>query len=60
MDGVLSSVLADVRAEEKLELINATTAMMKEVNEELDKAKAAAKKVLPAAAGKQDEEHPEE
>lgn len=46
MDGVLSSVLAEVRNEEKIELINATNAMMAEKNEELEKAKAAAKKVL--------------
>lgn len=59
LDGVLSSVLAEVRAEEKLELINATNAMLSEVNEELEKAKAAAKKVLPAG-DQQDEEHPEE
>ncbi len=48
MDGVLSSVLAEVRAESKLELINATNAVMQETNEELEKAKAAAKRVLKA------------
>lgn len=48
IDGVLSSVLADVRAEAKLELINATNTMMREQQEELEKAKAAAKKVLKA------------
>lgn len=46
MDGILSSVLADVRNETKTELINATDAMVKEVNEELEKAKTAAKRVL--------------
>lgn len=46
MDGVISSVLAEVRAESKLELINATNAVMQETNEELEKAKAAAKKML--------------
>lgn len=46
MDGVISSVLAEVRAESKLELINATNAVMKEMNDELGKAQAAAKKVL--------------
>lgn len=56
MDGVLSSVLAEVRSEEKIELINATNAMMKEKNEELEKAKAAAKKVLKA----EPEENPEQ
>jgi hypothetical protein len=48
MDGVLSSVLAEVRSEAKIELINATNAMMREQNEELEKAKAAAKTVLKA------------
>lgn len=46
MDGVLSSVLAEVRSEAKIELINSTNAMMADKNEELEKAKAAAKKVL--------------
>ncbi len=48
VDGVISSVLAEVRAESKLELINATSAELQEMNEELEKAKAAAKKVLKA------------
>ena len=48
VDGVISSVLAEVRAESKLELINATNAVMQETEEELEKAKAAAKKVLKA------------
>jgi hypothetical protein len=48
MDGVLSSVLAEVRSEAKIELINAANAMMREQNEELEKAKAAAKTVLKA------------
>lgn len=55
IDGVLSSVLADVRSEAKLELINGTNAMLREKNEELEKAKAAAKKVL-----EKEPEHPEE
>ena len=46
IDGVISSVLAEVRAESKLELINATSTVMRETEEELEKAKAAAKKVL--------------
>ena len=46
IDGVMSSVLAEVRAESKLELLNATNAAMRETEEELEKAKAAAKKVL--------------
>lgn len=48
VDGVISSVLAEVRAESKLELINATNAVIQETEEELEKAKAAAKKVLKA------------
>lgn len=55
MDGVLSSVLAEVRSEAKIELINSTNAMMAEKNEELKKAQAAAKKVL-----KSDSEQPKE
>jgi len=51
MDGVISSVLAEVRAESKLELINATSAAMRETEEELEKAKAAAKKVLKTETG---------
>ena len=39
MDGVLSSVLAEVRSEAKIELINSTNTMMTEKNEELEKAK---------------------
>lgn len=46
IDGVLSSVLADIRGEEKIAIINATNAILREQQEELDKAKAAAKKVL--------------
>lgn len=44
MDGVLSSVLAEVRSEAKIELINSTNTMMTEKNEELEKAKKAAKR----------------
>lgn len=46
MDGVLATVSSEVKAEAKIELINATNAMMREKNEELEKAKQAAKKVL--------------
>ena len=49
MDGVLSSVLAEVRSEAKIELINSTNTMMAEKNEELEKAKKAAKRVLKTA-----------
>ena len=37
MDGVLSSVLAEVRSEAKIELINSTNTMMAEKNEELER-----------------------
>ena len=65
MDGVLSSVLAEVRSEAKIELINSTNTMMAEKNEELEKAKKAAKRVLKTEPDKeqpeQDEpENPEE
>lgn len=60
MDGVLSSVLAEVRSEEKIELINATNLMMKIKNEELEKAKAAAKKVLKADPEEMQQEKAEE
>lgn len=60
IEGVLSSVLADVRSEAKLELINGTNAMLREKNEELDKAKKAAKKVLEAEPEQEEQEHPEE
>lgn len=53
MDGVLSAVLAEVRSEAKIELINSTNALMQEKNEEIERmteelnaAKQAAKKVL--------------
>ena len=39
-------MLAEVRSEEKIELINSTNTMMAEKNEELEKAKKAAKRVL--------------
>lgn len=64
MDGVLSSVLAEVRSEAKIELINSTNTMMTEKNEELEKAKKAAKRVLetePDEEREQDtQENPEE
>lgn len=62
MDGVLSSVLAEVRSEAKIELINSTNAMMAEKNEELEKAKAAAKKVIRTEPEEipEQEEQPEE
>lgn len=60
IEGVLSSVLADVRSEAKLELINGTNAMLREKNEELDKAKKEAKKVLETEPEQEEQEHPEE
>ena len=60
MDGVLSSVLAEVRREAKIELINSTNAMMAEKDEELEKAKKAAKRTLRTEPEEQpEEEHPE-
>ena len=59
MDGVLSSVLSQVRSEAKIELINATNAMLREKNEELEKAKAAAKKVLRTEPEQEEKENPE-
>lgn len=47
VEGILSSVLADIRAEQKIEIINGSNKMIRELSEELDKAKEAAKKVLP-------------
>lgn len=46
IDGILSSVLADVRGEQKIEVINGSNQIIKELTEELDRAKEAAKKVL--------------
>lgn len=64
MDGVLSSVLAEVRSEAKIELINSTNTMMTEKNEELEKAKKAAKRVLKTEPDEEQEqdtqENPEE
>ena len=60
MDGVLSSVLAEVRSEEKIELINSTNAIIEKKNEELEKAKKAAKRVLKTEPEEiTEEEHPE-
>lgn len=46
ISGIISSVLADIRAEEKIEVINATNEMLGEKNKELEKAASAAKAVL--------------
>ena len=46
MDGILSSVLADVRSNVKTDLINEVNEILRDKNEELDAAKAAAKKTL--------------
>lgn len=46
MDGVISSILENVRAESKLELLNSANAMLEETNKELERAREEAKKVL--------------
>lgn len=46
MDGVISAVLAEVRAEAKIEIINDMNALINEKDAEIEKAKASAKKVL--------------
>ena len=56
VDGILSSVLSEVRSETKIELINESNAMMREKNGELEKAKAAAKKVLKTEPEQQEQE----
>ena len=48
LDGILSSVLVEIRSETKMELVNATNQIIAEKNEELEKAKVEAKKVLEA------------
>lgn len=60
MDGIIATVASEVKAEAKMELINATNAMMREKNEELEKAKAAAKKVLEEEPEQEEPEHLEE
>jgi hypothetical protein len=45
-DGILSSIIADIREETKAELLNDAKAVIDEKEEELKKAKAAAKRVL--------------
>lgn len=68
VDGVLASVLAEIRAQGEMELINAYIALKKEseakigeLNGELEEAKKAAKKVLKAPEEKAPEEKtPEE
>lgn len=57
MEGIVCSILADVRGEVMIELINSTNTMMAEKNEELEKAKKAAKRVLKTEP---DEEQPEQ
>lgn len=48
LECVLSSVIAEVRSGAKLELINGTNQMLREKDEELEKAKSEAKRVLKA------------
>lgn len=56
IDGVLCSVLVEVRSEAKIELINATNDIIAEKNTEIEKAKLAAKRMIRA----EPEENPEE
>lgn len=58
IEGIISSALAEIRSETKVELVNAADAMMREKNEELEKAKAAAKKTLKTEP--EEQETPEE
>lgn len=46
MDGILSSLIAEIREEEKLELINTASQIIKEKDQDLNEAKKAVKKVL--------------
>jgi len=59
IDGILSSVLADVREEQKMEIINGSNQVIRELSNELEKAKAAAKKVLPEDTQEMPEESAE-
>lgn len=56
MDVIVSSVLADIRSDAQGELIVASKEMIDKANEELVKAKEAAKKVLKAESGRAQEE----
>ena len=49
IEGILFTILADVQKEGKIEIINEMNSVMMIKNEELERAKAAAKKVLPEA-----------
>lgn len=61
LECVLSSVIAEVRSGAKLELINGTNQMLREKDEELEKAKAEAKKVLKTETGEREQqENPDE
>lgn len=46
IDGILSSVLADVRAQEKMSIVNAAVMMLDTKEEEINKIKKEAKKTL--------------
>ncbi|MBR1390900.1 MAG: hypothetical protein IJ567_05590 [Lachnospiraceae bacterium] len=46
MDGILSSMIAEIRAEGNMELVDAASQILKEKDLELSEAKKAAKKVL--------------
>lgn len=59
MDEMVTHVLSEIREKAKIEYINAVAELVSEQKEELEKAKAAAKKVLPAG-DQQGEGNPEE
>lgn len=59
MDEMVTHVLSEIREKAKTEYINAVAELVREQKEELEKAKAAAKKVLPAG-DQQGEENSEE
>lgn len=56
IDGILSSVQSDIRAQEKISIINATNAMLDEKEKELQKAKEEAKKTLRSETAEKPEE----
>ncbi|MDO4332528.1 MAG: hypothetical protein Q4C58_07540 [Eubacteriales bacterium] len=59
MDVIVSAVLADVRNDAKTELISATNEMLAQKNEELEKAKEEAKRVLRNEPEKKEENQQE-
>lgn len=55
MEGVIHSILVEVQTEEKIEIINETNAIIQKKNEEIAKAREAAKKVIKAESEGQEE-----